>query len=333
MHTRSRLALAALVAAGLAGGAITAGLAQEGGPALSPELTQAAVGYAAWTERAGALDGRFADGEAVRRSLMDAAPHDEISLVEGMIAFGALAALADPRFEEAARAAGPDFAQQLAAEPAAVLQLDGAQAAAGRVEAALARQAQGLAGAGVAVKAAAYSIQHQAWSRARVADPAARLAAVKALAMAPLGASDADPQALPAAFAADPPDAYPGAAPTGVVIDALALAAIAAAEGPYGRSGEEVAAVTRDRRSEDCLRLARLNLYQCLAVAGPQYEDVFCLGEHALGETGGCLAKAAGAGGGGMGATGADAIGALLSDPRLGTSRPAAWSPAPSTGY
>jgi hypothetical protein len=40
--------------------------------------------------------------------------------------------------------------------------------------------------------------------------------------------------------------------------------------------------------------MAKLNLYQCLAVARPHYEDVFCLGQHVLEDTGHCLMKGAG---------------------------------------
>jgi hypothetical protein len=41
--------------------------------------------------------------------------------------------------------------------------------------------------------------------------------------------------------------------------------------------------------------MAKLNLFQCMAVAGPHYEDVFCLSQHAMLEAGQCLAEAAGA--------------------------------------
>jgi hypothetical protein len=43
--------------------------------------------------------------------------------------------------------------------------------------------------------------------------------------------------------------------------------------------------------------MAMLNLDQCLAAAGPHYEDVFCTGEHAVGETARCISSAAEAGG------------------------------------
>jgi hypothetical protein len=39
--------------------------------------------------------------------------------------------------------------------------------------------------------------------------------------------------------------------------------------------------------------MAKLNLYQCLASAGPQYEDIYCLGQHAMIDPGQCVADAA----------------------------------------
>ena len=43
-----------------------------------------------------------------------------------------------------------------------------------------------------------------------------------------------------------------------------------------------------------CLNMSKLNLNQCLAVAKPWYEDVFCLGQHVMMDTGKCVIKAAG---------------------------------------
>ena len=58
-----------------------------------------------------------------------------------------------------------------------------------------------------------------------------------------------------------------------------------------------------------------------MAVAGPQYEDIFCLGEHALGEAGACLIKAAGRSAG----PAPDGIGAILS------TQPGAYRPVSQT--
>ena len=65
-----------------------------------------------------------------------------------------------------------------------------------------------------------------------------------------------------------------------------------------GEAGENRAdlltAVMVEPASASCLNMAKLNLYQCLAVSKPHYEDVFCLGQHALMDTGQCLMKGAG---------------------------------------
>jgi hypothetical protein len=73
----------------------------------------------------------------------------------------------------------------------------------------------------------------------------------------------------------------------------LALAALAI----LGRTGDDkeanFEALLHDATGADCLKMAKLNLNQCLAVAGPHYEDVYCAGRHGVGETGGCVAAAA----------------------------------------
>jgi hypothetical protein len=54
-------------------------------------------------------------------------------------------------------------------------------------------------------------------------------------------------------------------------------------------------ALMSEPRSASCLRMAKLNLYQCLASAGPHYEDIFCLGQHAMIDPGQCVVEATGA--------------------------------------
>ncbi|MGZ3305151.1 MAG: hypothetical protein ACXU8U_04755 [Asticcacaulis sp.] len=75
------------------------------------------------------------------------------------------------------------------------------------------------------------------------------------------------------------------------VTRALAVAAIAI----LGEGGENRADTLNQMISENdgsaCLGMSKLNLYQCLSVAKPYYEDVFCLGQHVLMDTGQCLGK------------------------------------------
>ena len=114
----------------------------------------------------------------------------------------------------------------------------------------------------------------------------------KALAAAP-AATDL---ALPAAaFASttdifDRPDLfntpYTNAVNRGLTIAALAI---------LGEAGENRAdfinSLLEESIGERCFGMSKLNLYQCLAVAKPYYEDVFCLGQHVLMDTGQCLGK------------------------------------------
>ena len=41
-----------------------------------------------------------------------------------------------------------------------------------------------------------------------------------------------------------------------------------------------------------CLNIAKLNLYECLSVSKPYYEDIFCLGQHAMIDPGQCVVDA-----------------------------------------
>jgi hypothetical protein len=77
------------------------------------------------------------------------------------------------------------------------------------------------------------------------------------------------------------------------VVRGLALAALAI----MGRTGDDkeaaFEALLHDASSVDCLKMAKMNLNQCLAVAGPHYEDLYCTGRHAVSDTAKCLTAAA----------------------------------------
>jgi hypothetical protein len=271
------------------------------GVELPGEVVAAASVFSAYVEQASGVDSRFSGGESVAKALRTGASYEPAQLQEGMIGFGALAALQDGRFvsgiEAAADQAGgrQALAERIAGAPYIVLQFDGAAGAAGRVEAALHARGVSLFGAGSQVKQAAYKIQHQAWSTVLVADGAGRLAEVKSLSASRRVPSDGDNAHL-IETAAGP--AAPGATeeprPTNVVVRALALAAEADLGAARNEDLPRLQPLLADESIGDCLRMSKLNLYQCMAVAGPQYEDVFCLGQHALMDTGQCLTKAAG---------------------------------------
>ena len=288
-----------LVRAGVAIGAIAflAGCAESprpqsraySSPAARPapsNLTAEAGVFEAYMRRARAIDDQFAGPAEVSQALQAGASHEPRQLEHGMVAYAAVAALQEPRFVAAVRASGnrAELARRLAAEPGLALSLPGGEAAAARASGALITQGEALHAQGLKVKRAAYSVQRQAWSKRSVSDPRGRLARVKQLSAEPYRADAAESARLYAAMAASGRRSGP-AGPA--VVRGVALAALSVlGEESRGR------ALMSEPRAGECLRLAKLNLYQCLAAAGPQYEDVFCLGQHAMADTGQCVVDA-----------------------------------------
>ena len=304
MRTQSRSSLLlAAAAAALVGAAPAMGVASEQAARaeMAREAIVAASAFQGYVQRASSLRGEFADGQAVADALAVGATYEIGQIEQGEIAFGALVALQDPAFIRGVRRAAPDEAARrrmvddLIANPRNVLTLQGSESAAALVKAALRANGEELARAGRSVKQAAYDVQRQPWSRQTVPNAPARLARVKALSRTGYTPSAEDEARLLRAAVemrgTVPTRSY---AVTNVVAKSLALAAVALA----GEAGDENAArlqpLLGDASANTCLKMAKLNLYQCLAVSGPHYEDVFCLGVHALMDTGKCVSGAAG---------------------------------------
>jgi hypothetical protein len=149
------------------------------------------------------------------------------------------------------------------------------------------------------VKQAAYDVQHQAWSKTEVAARDSRLALAKSLSATPGLGETAMTARLQSAVAGGGQmsltpsgEAAPPYSP--VVVHALAVAALAALGYADDASLGQVMPILGEPTSATCLNMSKLNLYQCLAVAKPHYEDVFCLGQHILFDTGRCLVRGVG---------------------------------------
>jgi len=277
---------------------------------LSAPALEAATAFRNYERKAAQISPKFTTGSGVEDSLAIGSAYEPQELSRGAIAYAALVALQDPSFVHAFRvyAPYPDQAKALAArivaDPRYASAFPGASSAAGLIVATMASEVGKLQTTGAAVKQSAYSVQHSAWSKSRVIDPLARLSKTKSLSSALMTPAPEDIQDLKLAEggAADPraAQAMPvhGQAVEGpyapVVQRGLAVAALASM-GVAGDSDDaSVETLLNEPEDGACLNMSKLNLYQCLAVAGPWYEDIFCLGEHALGETAQCIVKETG---------------------------------------
>jgi hypothetical protein len=272
---------------------------------LSSKMIDHAAAYRAYVDRASLISPAFADGAAVAQSLRIGESYEPQQLLRGAIAYGAVVALQDPTFRAGVRTYAVDaeqrrtIAYEIIKDPAYVLGINGAASAAGLVTNALGEDGKKLLAQGRAVKQAAYDVQHFAWSKSEISGRESRLAMAKQLSATPIaGDGDMSAKLQQAVTGAQPLaalSANPAAPPfTPLVVRALAVGALAALG--YGEDGnlEQIIPLTAEPNSAQCLNMSKLNLYQCLAVSKPHYEDVFCLGQHVMIDTGACLMKGVG---------------------------------------
>ena len=272
--------------------------------AIAHRLIDAAGAFDGYMRRAAAIDGKFNNGAGVARAVEMGSVYQPRQLEEGVIAYAALAALQDPAFVESVQRIGRNpgardaFATRLIENPEIVFNAAEGRRAASRISAILGDMGLKLVVAGTAVKQAAYDVQSQDWSKGPIAGPDRRLARIKAESAMAVSLADADTAHLVSDLVALRTDDGDGSeeaeSATRVVTQGLALAALAV----LGKAGDDqtqqIAPLLVDEADEQCLNLAKLNEFQCLAVAGPQYEDMFCLGRHAMMDPGQCVASAAG---------------------------------------
>ncbi|PTT06055.1 hypothetical protein [Caulobacter sp. HMWF025] len=272
---------------------------------LSNVLVERASAFRGYMARAGSIQPTFENGEQIQSSLKLAVAYEPRQLLQGATAYAAVIALQDPTFVGDVRSFAVDPAQRqqlinaLIADPNYAVGFKGSDTAAGLIIDTLGSEGLRVFTTGKAVKQAAYDVQRSSWSKAVVADRDGRLAFAKTQSMIPALGETADIALLQqASIGAQPLGLTPRAAPgpyQPLVVRGLAVAALAALGAAGDANLATVEAVMAEPASTSCLSMAKLNLYQCLAVAKPHYEDVFCLGQHVLMDTGQCVIKAAGA--------------------------------------
>ncbi len=277
--------------------------------AMSDDALADASAFRAYTKHAELLNAAFKSGAGVEESLAVGAAYEPHQLARGSIAYAALLALQNPSFVAGVRTYALDptqrrqIAAHLAQDPRYAEAFPGAANAAGLIVATMGVESGRITDVAARIKQSAYSVQHSAWSKTKVIEPARRLAQTKVLSAAIMSgeAGDVDQLKLAMNGGADATAAQvlavrgaPVSGPYAPVVErGLALAALAVLGEAGSENAAAVQAIETEPTSGACLNLAKLNLYQCLAVAVPWYEDIFCLGEHALGETAQCISNEA----------------------------------------
>jgi hypothetical protein len=280
-------------------------------PVALPQIVlENASAYRAYINRAAAISPAFADGAAVQRAVESAAAWEAKQFLRGAISYAAILALQSPQFVAGVRTYAVDattrreLADRLVHDPNYAAALPSAAGAAGLVSTALAADGAKVRRAGELVKQAAYDVQRQNWSKADVVGRDARLALAKTLSAQPVAPVPEDVTLLQTAVSGRDQtglsvlgvDSEPLNAPyTQVVYRGLALAALAAlGEAASAEREPGMMSLLEENTAGFCLNMSKLNLFQCLSVAKPYYEDVFCLGPHILLDTAPCVTKAAG---------------------------------------
>ena len=271
---------------------------------LSPRVIEQASAYRAYIAHTRTISPTFADGDAVAQSLKMGVAYEPGQLLRGAIAYGAVVALQDPAFVAGVRKYASDAEQrrtvayEIMKDPAYAVGFAGSESAAGLVVTALGDDGRQMLELGKSVKQAAYDVQRSSWSKADVMGRDGRLALAKQLSSTPLLGETAETSRLQMAVTGSTPMGLTGQAAsppyTPLVIRSLAVAALAALGYADDNSIGQVMPILADPRGTNCLNMSKLNLYQCLAVSRPHYEDVFCLGQHVLMDTGSCLMQGAG---------------------------------------
>ena len=277
--------------------------------ALNQSVAEAASVYVAFVRDLNTIKaGGFQSAEEIQAELRKGAAYDAAQMSRGMIAYGAILALQSPDYLAGVRqfASDPEQRQQMVArivaDPAYAATLPGADAAVGLMVNTLIRDIDALTLIADGVEADAYTIQERndprrRWATQPVADREGRLESAKALSVPRLPSAEDSARLFAAATSGNgitSEKVVRGAPYTPAVVNALAIAALAA----LGAAGEDAKANTdalsTESNNEFCLTMSKLMLYQCLAASKPNYEDIFCTGRHIVRDLAQCTAQFAG---------------------------------------
>ncbi|WP_421731187.1 hypothetical protein [Brevundimonas sp.] len=273
---------------------------------LNEGVAQAASVYVSFIRDVSTISGGFQSPEAIQAAMRRGADYDPATLSRGMIAYASIIALQSPEFVAGVRSFSTDpvsrrqVVENLIADPAYAATLPGADYAAGLISTTLGQDITSLTAIADSVENDAYTIQERQdprrrWAILPIANREVRLEEAKTISASGMLPSAEDSARLFAAANSGTglglAAARRGPPYTPAVINALAIAALAAmgAAGDEARANTE--ALTFESNSQFCLDMSKLNLFQCLAASRPSYEDMFCVGRHIVRDLASCAAS------------------------------------------
>ena len=275
---------------------------------LNEGVAQAASIYVTFIRDVGTIQaGGFQDAESIQAAMRKGAAYDPATLSRGMIAYASILALQSPEFVTGVRTFVSDPQQRadvianIIRDPAYAANLPGADVAAGLIIATLNQDIVALTAIADGVEADAYTIQERQdprrrWAVTPIPSREVRLESVKTISAGQMLPSAEESARLFAAANSGSglnlAAAQNGPPYTPAVVNALAIAALAAmgAAGDDARTNTE--ALSIETNAQFCLDMSKLNLFQCLAAARPSYEDMFCLGRHVVRDLATCATAA-----------------------------------------
>ncbi|MBU1345647.1 MAG: hypothetical protein KKA16_01710 [Alphaproteobacteria bacterium] len=274
---------------------------------LNAGVAEAASIYVSFIRDVGSIEAGFQDAESIQAAMRKGAAYDPATLSRGMIAYASILALQSPEFVAGVRtfADDPDQRAEVVAniirDPAYAVSLPGADVAAGLIISTLGRDIAALTVIADAVEGDAYTIQERndprrRWATQPIASREVRLESVKTISAGQmLPSAEESARLFAAANSGSGLELAPATqAPpyTPAVVNALAIAALAA----MGAAGDDARAYTEalaiETNAQFCLDMSKLNLFQCLAASRPSYEDMFCLGRHIVRDLATCATQA-----------------------------------------
>jgi hypothetical protein len=276
-----------------------------GAPVLANYVVETAGAYATYMNSASAIGSSFASGDAVLTALKIGEHSEQHQMQQGIVAYAAILALQDPTFTATVRSFAnhastrDTILRNILADPNYVVTLNGHDSAAGIIVSTLYGQGQKLKSAGELIQQASLDIQLKAaWSKKAAPDQPGTLAAAKQLSSAAIIADQSiKAQLAQASSGAQPMSLAPASAQqpySQTVIRGMAIAALAI----LGKAGDDDLNYLMPLLVNDgdgfCFSMSKLNLFQCLSVARPHYENMYCLGLHAMSDTGRCVMTSVG---------------------------------------